>query len=389
MLIYILNVVFIIIWALAFLTTAPRRWKKISFISLSFTQMFLISIFRYHIGNDYQMYADGFFRMGIKGFSTLEHLDWEYGFNIYTKVIAYFTNDPKIFFAITAFICLVPAAIFIYRNSRMLWLSVLLYVNLSFFYCTMNYLRQSMAIAFALIAWEFMKKRKFLPFLLIILFAATFHNTVLIMIPIYFIVALKPKIQVLLLYCYGLLWFYISSEGFINILTDFFHSEYKNSIFIKEGLSFVYSLIPLIILAFAYIYKDKLMEMNITNKIYINLIYLSAFLMIIMSKHAILERFSYYSYIYVIVFVPELVYCVKNVFDAKLNRKSIATALHQKQKFDEIKAKSHIFYGSHKGIQIACIIIVVIVVSTTAYNILGMLVGESGIHGVYPYQTWL
>lgn len=388
MLIYALNIGLIVVWALAFFTTAPKTWKKILFIVLSFLQMFLISTFRWHIGNDYQMYAEGFLKMGIKGFSTLEYLDWEYGFNIYTKIIAYFTNNPKIYFGITALICLVPAAIFIYRNSKIPWLSTLLYVNLSFFYCTMNYLRQSMAIAFTLVAWEFMKKRKFLPFLAIILFAATFHNTVLIMIPIYFIVALKPKIQLILLYCYGLLWFYISSEGFINIITDFFHSEYKNSVFIKEGLSFIYSLIPIAILVVAYLYKEQLLKQNVLNKYYINTLFLATFLMIIMSKHAILERFSYYPYAYVILLVPEIVLAIKSIYDnraLKLEQGEITQA----PTFDAEKAKSSITCGSDMGIKIAISAVLLVVLVTTAYNFLGMFAGESGIHGVFPYQFWI
>ncbi|MEG0691600.1 MAG: EpsG family protein [Oscillospiraceae bacterium] len=353
------------------------------FLLASYFQIFILSYFRVHIGYDYDMYAEGFLKMGIKGFSTLEYLDWEYGFNLYTKLIASISNNQTIYFGITALICLIPVAIFIYRNSKMIWLSTLLYVNLSFFYCTMNFLRQSIAIGLSLIAWEFLKKRKFLLFTLIILVASTFHSTVLILLPVYFIVNCKPKVQTELLYCYGLLFFYISSDGFIDLLTDVFHSDYKDSIFIREGLPFVYALIPIAILILTLCYKEKLIAFDSNNKYLIQMLYLSVFFMIIMSRHAILERLSYYSYSYVILLLPELILTIKHYYDVKLLDGNVAFNESMEQ------ARISISYGSRKGILIARVLTLVILLITTVYNFLGAYAGESGIHGVFPFQTWL
>lgn len=63
----------------------------------------------------------------------------------------------------------------------------MLFLLLSEYYCTMNFIRQSIAGIIALFALEFLKKKKFLPYLMIILVASTFHKSALILIPFFFI----------------------------------------------------------------------------------------------------------------------------------------------------------------------------------------------------------
>ena len=372
MYIYYFNILLIIIWALTFLRI--KKFGKLIFISLCFIQMFLISLFRYGIGFDYNMYRVAFFRMGMDGFSKISYLDWEWGFNLYTKLIVHFTKDPNIYFGITAFICLIIVAWFIYKYSSMPWLSVLLYVNLAFFYLTMNFLRQSMALSISLLSWQFLKKRKLIPFLLIIFIASTFHTTALIMIVVYFIVNMKPSANLLLLYGYGLLFLYIISDNIITLITNRFHEEYKGSVFLLHGLSFMYSIIPILFLIIAIIFKDKMLRTNDDNKFLLNMVFFSSFWLIAMSKHMILERMSYYTYIYIILFVPEFINCIKYYYDKNFK---IGTRLRNLTKFYRIILKP-----SNWAI---CSILIIIFV----YGLSIMHTGTNGAHGVFPYKSWI
>lgn len=393
MAIYHINNFLILVWALLFCFKNPSKKKNLIFIIISFTQLFLISILRYNIGHDYQMYLEGFIKMGMDGFSNLKYLDWELGFNLYTKIIVFFTRSEKIYFGVTALICLLPPAWFIYKNSKNVWLSTLIYVNLSFFYCTMNFLRQSIAISIMLVSWHFLKKKKFIPFALLIILASTFHTTVLIMLPMYFLVKLKTGIKTVLLYCYGLLFFYISSDGFIDLLTDVFHSEYKNSVFISEGLPFFYSIIPILILIAVLILNKHLVELNKNNQILINMLYCATFWMVIMSKHSILERISYYPYIFVIILIPEIV----EVFKIKLNKRfynkeiskfKYKSLISGQEINDTIKTKLNVI--AQRKVKLATFpLIFAILIILFLYNTFGMYVGENGIHGVFPYDTWI
>ena len=114
---------------------------------IAFSQLFLIMAFRNQIGYDYNMYAVGFRNMSAAGFSNLNYKDWEHGFNILTKLIGLIPGiDYDFYMVILSVIAIVPTAIFIYKNSKVPWISTILYVNMFIYFMSMNFLRQMIAI---------------------------------------------------------------------------------------------------------------------------------------------------------------------------------------------------------------------------------------------------
>ena len=272
---------------------------------MAFTQLFLVMALRNHTGFDYNMYTVGFGRMNADGFSTLTYKDWEIGFVVMTKILGMFLPDYIWYIAFLSIIAIVPAAVFIARHSEMPWLSTILYVNLFIYFMEMNFLRQMIAVSLIMLAWSFIKRNNFILFPLTVLVASVFHQTVIFILPVYFLIKMQPKMKELIVYGYFILWFYMASEGFIDIITSFYHEEYNESEFLTEGLSFVYAVFPLAVTASAFILV-KLGTVNITseNKYLINLSLICTILMVAMSKHSIFERFSYYFIIFIILLVP-------------------------------------------------------------------------------------
>lgn len=265
-------------------------------------------VLRNQIGFDYNMYAIGFRQMSAEGFRSLTYKDWEIGFVLLTKVLGLILPNYIWYIGFLSFLAIIPAAIFIAKNSEMPWLSAILYINLFVFFMEMNFLRQMIAVSLVMLAWLFIKKNKFILFALTILFASLFHQTVLLMLPVYFLIKMQPKLKELIVYGYFILWFYMASEGFINILTGFYHEEYSNTVFIKEGVSFVYAIVPLVITVAAFVLV-KCGTVNVTNenKYLINLSLICTILMVTMSKHSIIERISHYFVIFLILLVPVLI----------------------------------------------------------------------------------
>lgn len=375
MAIYIVNCALILLWSVLFFSIGkPTKVKKAAFLILSFTQMLLLCIFRMNIGYDFQMYVEGFYRMTMDGFSSLTYLDWEIGFVLFTKLFALLTHNHFIYLGFIALFCLLSTAIFFYRHSSMPWLSTILFVNLYFLYFNMNFLRQAIALAITLYAWDFIKKNKFWPFLAIVILASLFHTTALILIPAYLVIKIKPSAKLLMLYAYALLFFYISSDGFINLATKVFHTEYQNSILL-QGLSFVYAILPIFMLAAVYLFRKQIMELSPPNRYLIGLGLLGTFFMIIMAKHAILERLSYYAFFYVTLLMPEWLQGIKT-FDF--------TALGKRKKEKTLTAVAK--PKPLQSVWLARIATVVLLAGTYAYHFYGMY---AGVHGVFPYTAWL
>lgn len=370
MLIYHLNNILILIWAAIFCFKKQSKKKNLIFVILAFSQLLAISIFRYKIGYDYNMYATGEFNMHMEGFETLQYKDWEIGFVLLTKVLGLVFPNFYYYMAFFAVISLVPAAIFIYKNSKIPWISTVLYVNTFLFFMTMNFMRQAVAVSLVMLSWHFIKKKKFFKFLVIILIASLFHQTVLIMIPIYFIIKMKIKPQGMIIYAYFLLIFYISSTDLINILTKFLHEEYNRSIFVTEGISFVYAILPTAIAIIAFLLSKYTINMSDENKYLINMTIITGLFFITAMRHGIIERLSYYTLIFFILLVPEIYLSIKEKGFC-ITEKGIKRLANKTQKQKQI---------------IASLVLLMILGISYFSFIYGL---SENAHGVVPYNTWL
>ena len=104
-----------------------------------------------------------------------------------------FTADVNIMYAVYALLILIPTAYAIFRYSENIWMSTMMFISLTFFYCSLSFIRQSIAFAIILCAYRFMKERNHFMVLLFIFLACLFHSTVIVLIPLYLIAAfIKP-----------------------------------------------------------------------------------------------------------------------------------------------------------------------------------------------------
>ncbi len=372
LLFYSINNAVLLLWSALFCFRKPSKSKNMMFLLFAFGQMFILMAFRYGIGFDYKQYANGFIVMKETGFDELSYKDWEIGFVILTKLFGLIPGmDYQWFIIILALLAVIPSAIFIYKNSEMVWVSTILYVNLFMFFMSMNFLRQMIAVSFVLLAWHFMKRKKFIIYALIIIFASLFHQTVLVMLPVYFLVKMKPGIKELLTYGFILLWFYAASTNLIELITSFYHEEYSQTEFITEGVSFIYALTPLFITVTAFILaKTGTIDLTNENKYIINLSFICSLLMLTMSKHSIIERLSYYFIMFMVLLVP--------VICKSLKTKGISYTTSDDKVIDLTSAKSRTL------LSVGFLVIVLLMSYMHFYYGLA-----ENAHGAANYQSWL
>ena len=87
MVFYTFNNLLLLLWAWLFCVRKPSKNKKICFVIVAFTQLFLVMALRTQIGYDYNMYTIGFQQMNAEGFTSLTYRDWEIGFVVLTKLL--------------------------------------------------------------------------------------------------------------------------------------------------------------------------------------------------------------------------------------------------------------------------------------------------------------
>lgn len=233
---------------------------------LSFVPLFLVSGFRYMIGVDYSHYAWIF--EAINELFQRTHV--EPGYELLNRISYFFSHDYVLIFVLSSAIIILFFSIAIYQGSANPPLSIFLFVTLGYFFYSMNSIRHFMALALFVFAVKYMKQQRFLPFLITILIAASFHKIAFIAIPIYIVFTRKFKISYYIMIFLVLCGMAVFNKQVLDIIFMFIYSEYKNSAFNVYDFSIVNVMLSALATFFAIAYYKPLLKRCKSNIIYIN-----------------------------------------------------------------------------------------------------------------------
>jgi hypothetical protein len=116
------------------------------------------------------------------------------GYVVIQKLIQVLINDYQLFLFALSFLFFTALGNFIYKNTHKLDHAIfafVLYSCLFYNFFSITGHRQTIATAATLFSFELIKKRKFFPFLTLILVASTIHKSSLIFLPFYFLANIK------------------------------------------------------------------------------------------------------------------------------------------------------------------------------------------------------
>lgn len=383
MFVYLLNILSICVYALFFCRGEQTKLKRAFFLILCFFQCMIIACIRYDIGSDYRWYSNGFKSMAESGFSDMTYGDWEIGFVFLNKLVGLFTKDPAVLIGIAAAISLSGTFYLIWRYSKNPFMSVFLFLNTYLFYLDLNYVRQAIAMSIMCFAYGFLQDRKFWRFLLLCVLAALFHLTVLYLIPVYFITFVKLNVKTLPIYAAALILYFIVSDPILKVVFSHFHTEYAESRFIKYGIAFYYAIYPILLclgmIALAFYLKFQIPR---SLNVLMHLMLLMGFWQIVMTKHALFERFSYHTMSFLLIAVPEAI----SVFRDKFSEKS-RISLERRYSDNQRRLYTAECRLKKKITIIVFAISAAVLVLAFAYNMLGLIVPKNGAHGVLPFRT--
>lgn len=385
--------IYIILFALAvglgliMLGKNPTSLKKTVYLSIMFVLLYLTSVFRYGMGNDYFSYIRIFKEISAADWSIVVSGKYEPIYALITKLIATFTQSPEIMYAIFAALILIPVAYAIKKYSDNVWLSVTVYLCFTFFYTSLSFIRQSLAVSVIILAYGFMKKRKFVPVIILGIIAVLIHYTSAVFIVFYLLTLIKPTKKYLIIYgsvSLGSLIICLIMKALganpLNLIAQLFsailgkdYSSYIGTIWFETGFGFEYLVMPLILLAFVLISyfcgwkerpeADMLLQATLLNAtIWSFIVY--AF---------IIERFSMFIFIFSIFTVPS----ITSYFSEK-------AALAEKKEAPDKKMPGYSKKKAEDKKDNAFLIIVCTTVGLFAYNCFGLI---RNFHGVTPYMT--
>lgn len=388
MLVYYLILLLIVALAWPLCIYRPARWKKFTYLGLIFGLLWFIATFRKGIGFDYQTYIDIFNKIKSAPWPELFTVtQFEYGFVLLCKLMGLYIESPVVMYGVFELITLVPVVWFIYRYCKDIWLSAWLYVTLTFFYTSMNFIRQSLSCSIALLGYRFLRDKKPVPYFLIVLLAASFHKTALILIPVYFVCHIKLTKKLAIAYASATFILFLSSSLIIDFITDYAFTYYKGSIYIdpKEGFPLIFLVVPFLLFG-AFIALRPAWEKRFTEATMLfNMMMYSSIIWLFITRHFILERFSIYVYVFILISVPQALSCLKRPQEEYERREEMRrTTKKGKNEQGQLKALNQNISDHEKYYWSA---VAALVLVTLVYHDFGANV--NGFHGVFPYRSIL
>jgi hypothetical protein len=121
----------------------------------------------------------------------------ELGYDWYNVLVAFVTANRYIFILLTTLIIYTLLFFSIRRYTENTAFGLILFMGLMFFF-TFTYLRQVLGVGIAWLSIKYVYERKFWKFLGIMLIAILFHNSAIMLVPLYFIPIKKYDINAII-----------------------------------------------------------------------------------------------------------------------------------------------------------------------------------------------
>lgn len=233
----------------------------------------------------------------------------DFGFFILQSLLHHLSDDAQILVFTTALITNLLIMLVLYKYSRMIELSVFVYITGGLFTVTMNGIRQTLAAAIIFAGIKYLLNGDWKKFFLIVLLASTFHQTALIMIPIYFIVRREAWTKVTFLLLAAGVGIAAEFDTFSSILfsaiEDTRFSEYSGS---TEGgtniLRVAVNFAPILV---AFLGREKLRALWPKSDYIVNLSTLGLVFMVIATGNWIFARFDIYFGLYSLLLISWII----------------------------------------------------------------------------------
>lgn len=285
-----------------------------------------ISALRFRVGYDYDIYATEFCKMQLFEAEDVSLMKMEKGFLFPMMIINGVSDSYITVFVITSLIIYSVIFYLIYKNSSSPWISTAAFLCFGLYFNTLCFLRQVMAALVVLYALKYMKEKFSLRFFVLIFAAACFHWSALIMVPLYFMLKIKPS------------WGYLGTVSGLTVIFCIFsrkamywiinHVElYKNydpdtNPEASVGLSPKYTIMFGLLFLVCFIFRERIIKRNAMNSVYLNCFMYAVVFEAMGMRHGILSRFSIIVFFPVFLYlIPDAVLSVKEFIEEKFRSK--------------------------------------------------------------------
>ncbi|MCI6714020.1 MAG: EpsG family protein [Lachnospiraceae bacterium] len=226
--------------------TRQQMCNRICLLAI-FLILFALSACRLNVGNDYAKYVEFMHLINCDSY-----VPTEIGFNLLVKLIYGLSGYENylLVFAAYAFVTVLVFLLAIYEQSDEFPLSFFLFMALGYYFQTFSTVRYYLALAIALYSMKFVLRKQWERFLALVLLGSTFHKSLLVVIPLYFLASRRWKkwqLGLAALFCTTFLFL----QDFYLKIVVFLYPTYEDTEYLEGGTSYINILRCAAVLIFA------------------------------------------------------------------------------------------------------------------------------------------
>ena len=293
-------------------------------VPMFFTLLFLLLALRnVSLGRDLPVYEAYFAIHSGMAFEKIFETDMDILYVFLSWLVGRFTDNFHTFLVVVAAITILPIAKVYSEDKQYGFLKIVLFMNMSVFIMLFSGLRQSLAIAFGLIAYMYARDKKPLRFLLFALIAFGFHHTGFMVLLYYPLCHIRLQKNHLWFAIPTIVTVFIFNKQIFSWLADIAFSILgaKYEAEVEETGAYMMIILFALFAIAAYFFPDEEKvdaEMNGLRNFLLMAVVLQCFAPV----HTLAMRMNYYFIIFVPVVVPKILkYSKDNIKDvAKIAR---------------------------------------------------------------------
>lgn len=307
--------VFFVLVFVPFLIQLPRgagydiepKNKKNGELLFFFVFLTILLMFRHEsVGNDTKNYISYFRTFSNKSWKSLTSESWEVGFAYFNKIVSLFSKNAQVFFAITAIL----TTYMIYPTYKRLCidstLTIVLFVNMSTFIMMFSGIRQMLAIAIGFLAYEFTRKKRLIPYALMVALAMMFHTSAFMLILMYPVYHLKLTKKSLIAVVPILCLIFVFNEPIFTFLAEYLEKYTRFGAELSSTGAYTVLILFAMFVVFSFVIPDeKIMDTETLGLR--NFMVLTLALQMFAPLHTLAMRMNYYYIIFIPLLIPKII----------------------------------------------------------------------------------
>lgn len=230
---------------------------------------------------------------------------YEWMYSLLNKVISLFTDDFRWVIVVVALISVFFIARAYTKYSPDTAFTIALFIVTPNFILLFSGLRQAIVISISFVAFEFIRKKKFFIFLLIVIFAMFFHTSafmLLFMYPLYYVKITKKWLFWVVPLMAVVFVFNRQIFGFLSLLSLFTKYDFT----MKSTGAYTMIIVYALFAVFAYLIPDE-SKLDDDTKAMRNYLLMAVVLQMFAPLHSLAMRMNYYYIAFIPLLLPRIV----------------------------------------------------------------------------------